>query len=470
MEEEETSEDGAMEEEETSEDGAMEEEETSEDGAMEEEETSEDGAMEEEETSEDGAMEEEETSEDGAMEEGMMDAEPEVVAEPPTDEMGVIEIPEGNPIVLAYALLTSGPNSNLGIDSMRGVEIAMDDIGGEILGREIQLVGEDTGCSPEGGQAAANKLISNEQIVGIVGPTCSSAGNVMAPVIDESGLVTISPSNTAPGLTDPETHVQGFLRTAHNDKVQGAIAAEFAYNELGLTNAATIHDGSVYAEQLANVFAEKFAELGGTVVTQEAINETDTDMRPVLTTIATEEPEVLYYPIFMPAGGFVTRQARDVDGLEDITLMGADGLFNPDFVDAAGDAAVGMYLSSPDLTSFGSSYQEFLDKHMEKYGEDTLSVYHANAYDATMLLLKAVQEAAVQTEDGTLYIPRQAIRDALYSTENYQGLAGSLTCDEYGDCADPKIVVYEIVDSDPDSWSPGDPAEKPEANPGRVYP
>ena len=386
----------------------------------------------------------------------------------PEDPLGVVEVAPGEPIVMGYALVTSGPNSNLGIDSMRGVEIALDDLGNMLLGHDLQLEGEDSGCSTDGGQAAASRLITNQQIVGIVGPTCSSAGNVMAPVIDEAGMVMISPSNTAPGLTDPATHVEGFLRTAHNDTVQGALAAEFAYNELGLTSAATIHDGSIYADQLVNVFAERFEELGGTVVAQESVNTTDTDMQPVLTRIALESPQIIYYPIFMPAGGFVTRQASEVAGLEEVVLMGADGLFNPDFIEAAGESVVGMYLSNPDLTSLGAAYQEFLEKHQTKYNEPPLSTYHANAYDATMLIINAAKRVAKRGEDGTLYIPRQALRDALYATENYQGLTGNLTCNENGDCADPYIAVFEIASADLETWSPG--STGPDANPRKVYP
>ena len=86
------------------------------------------------------------------------------------------------------------------------------------------------------------------------------------------------------------------MRTAHNDKVQGKAVAEFAYNELGARTAATIHDGSPYAEQLQQVFADVFAEMGGTIVAQEAVNVGDTDMRPVLTSIAVNSPDFLYYP------------------------------------------------------------------------------------------------------------------------------------------------------------------------------
>ena len=131
----------------------------------------------------------------------------------------------------------------------------------------------------------------------------------------------ISPTNTSPALTDPdETWNPGYYRTAHNDKFQGRVAAEFAYNELGLTAAAALHDGDPYTEGLASVFADVFEELGGTVTSFEAINKGDTDMRPVLTTIAADSPQVLYFPIFEPEGNFVGAQSQEVPGLENIYL------------------------------------------------------------------------------------------------------------------------------------------------------
>src|SRR5690606_10488348 len=268
---------------------------------------------------------------------------------------------------------------------------------------------------------------SNPQIVAIVGTSCSSEARVLAPVVAEAGMVIVSPSNTAPDLTDPATRAPGYFRTAHNDTVQGRAAAEFAI-EQGIRSAATIHDGSVYAEQLANVFAESFEELGGEIVAQEAVNVGDTDMRPVLTRIASAQPELIYYPIFVAEGGFITRQAREVSGLEEVALMGADGMFSPDFLEAAGEAAEGMYHSSPDFSAFGDQYQGFLQKHQEKYGEEPLSAFHAHAYDATMMIAKAIEQVAVQGADGTLWIGRQALRDAVAATANFQGLTGNLTC------------------------------------------
>lgn len=255
----------------------------------------------------------------------------------------------------------------------------------------------------------------------------------------------ISPSNTAPDLTDPAKHLPVYLRTAHNDKVQGRVAAEFAYNQLKVKSAATIHDGSIYADQLQQIFAQEFKKLGGTVTAQEAVQKGDTDMRPVLTKIAAGKPEIIYYPIFMPEGGYITQQAHQVSGLENTKLMSADGLFSTDFLKVGKDV-VGVYLSSPDFTAFPAGYKDFVAKYQKKYGEKPISVYHAHAYDAAAMLFAAIEKVAVKDADGTVHIPRKALRDALYATKDFKGLTGNLTCDQYGDCADPHIGVYQITE------------------------
>ena len=329
---------------------------------------------------------------------------------------------------------------------MRGIEIAVDTFGGSIKGWPIKISGQDSGCSAEGGQAAATRLAADPTIVAAIGSNCSSEAKPGVPILWKAGIPTVSPSNTAPYLTDPErgSGYEGYLRTCHNDKVQGAIAANFAFNEKGLKKAATIHDGSVYAEQLAQVFAKTFKEKGGTITSMEAISPNDTDMRPVLTKIATGKPQIIYYPIFIAEGGFITRQAKEVSGLEKVMLMGADGMFSPDFYKAAGTAAVGMFHSSPDFSAFAGGYQTFLTAHKKKYGEAPIAPFHAHAYDATMMILTAIDKVAVK-EGGNLYIGRKALRDALYATSQMKGLTGTITCDQYGDCADPKIAVYQTA-------------------------
>ncbi|MCZ7671905.1 MAG: branched-chain amino acid ABC transporter substrate-binding protein [Chloroflexi bacterium] len=178
-----------------------------------------------------------------------------------TDPLGCVEVAPGDPISLASALVISGPNTELGLDSQWGVEIALD-FYGDVLGHPVILLAEDDGCSAEGGQTAAQKIVSNPDIVAMVGTSCSGAGVPAAKIISDAGYAMVSPSNTAASLTDPELHEAGYLRTAHNDNVQGRAMAEYAFKELGITKAAAIHDGDPYTEGLASVFADSFKRTG----------------------------------------------------------------------------------------------------------------------------------------------------------------------------------------------------------------
>jgi branched-chain amino acid transport system substrate-binding protein len=366
---------------------------------------------------------------------------------PPTDELGVVTIPPGEPIHIAYWGVLSGADATLGEDSKRGVEIAIDDRGGKLLGRDIRLTTEDGLCTPEGGATAAQKMAADTTLVGLIGSSCSdeTVGGIKA--ITEAGLTTISPSNTRPALTDPgrDATFAGYLRTAHSDAFQGKAVAEFVYNELKLTTAATIHDGSAYAEALQQVFVDEFKKLGGTVTLQEAVSKGQTDMKPVLTAIAATKPDVIYYPIFVAEGAFITAQSKEVPGLENVVKIGSDGMFSADMVKGAGPAAEGMYLSSPDFTAFQAGYQDFLAKHTAKYGGNPLSIFHAHAYDAANILFNALEKVAVTAPDGTIYVPKKALRDAIYATKDHKGITGTLSCGQYGDCGAPIIAVYQVT-------------------------
>ncbi len=361
------------------------------------------------------------------------------------DPLGCVTYAEGEPVRIASALVISGPNTDLGLDSQYGVEIAMD-FQETILGHPIELQAEDDGCNAEGGQTAGQKIVSDPSIIAIVGTSCSGAGVPMSEVVSDAGYAMVSPSNTAPSLTDPEQAWNpGYLRTAHNDKVQGRAMANFAINELGVTSAAAIHDGDPYTEGLARVFADAFEELGGTIVEFTAVNKGDTDMRPVLTSVsAAGPPELIYYPVFTAEGGFLTKQAEEVAGLEDTILAAADGMISEAAIEAVGEAGEGMYFSGPDLSFSGNLYQDFLAAYEVKYGTQPISVFHAHAFDASNMIFGCVEQVAEQDEDGTLHVGRQALRDCLYATRGLNGITGTLTCDQWGDCADPQISVSQL--------------------------
>jgi branched-chain amino acid transport system substrate-binding protein len=383
-----------------------------------------------------------------------------------SDPFGCVEVKAGSPITVGTLLVISGPNAALGQDSQNGVVLAADYLdgtfdakSGQIDGHDIAFNNQDDGCSAEGGQTGAQALASNPDIVGVIGTSCSSAAQGVADkILSDKGIVLISPSNTGPALTSPSQHQPFYLRTAHNDKLQGAAVADFAYNELGARTAATIHDGSPYADGLQQVFADTFTQLGGTITAQEAIQVGETDFTSVLTSIGTSAPDVLYYPIFAAEGALITQQARQTAGLENATLIGSDGMTSTDFLNAAGDAANGMYLSGPDLTAFGGDQSfytnDFLPAYVAQFGAEPAAVFHAHAYDATNMLFAAIKKVAIDSKgdpatdsSGTIFIPRTALKDALFATSNFPGITGNLTCNADGDCQTTATIAMVQVEN-----------------------
>ena len=386
---------------------------------------------------------------------------------PVTDPLGVVRIPKGAPIHIGGYWTLSGPDVNLGLDQKRGAEIAMDDAGNMVAGHPIKFYAEDSQCNAEGGQTAATKLASNQNIVVVIGPDCSSAGTPGGPILWKAGIPSVATSTTAPSLTAPDRPegLHGYMRTVYNDLAAGAADAEYFRNRMECGSLATIHDGSPYAEQLARVAERRFRELGGEVTASEAVAPTDVDMRPVLTRIATTRPCVVYFPIFVAAAAQIVRQFGEIKGLESSTPIGGSALLAPGFLEAAGDAAVGFVFTNPDTSpeAMGTRYPELVKKYREKFGEAPVQAFHQNAYDGMAVALMGIEKAAVKDEDGNTYIGRRALRDALFATSGYEGMGGTITCNEHGDCADFKFAAYKFTNADPETFEIG-------TNPVKIHP
>lgn len=373
------------------------------------------------------------------------------------DSLGVVRVEAGAEVQIRSLNAITGDVAFLGIPNQRGVEIAIEDYG-QIKGFDITSgTGLDDLCSADGGQAAAQTIVADDQVVGVIGTSCSGAATAAAPLISEAGMVMISGSNTSPALTSDqqgnagENYNVGYYRTAHNDLFQGAAMAEFVFNELGLTTAAAIHDGDPYTEGLATAFGNAFEELGGELTTLTGVAKEDTDMVPVLTEVAQGAPEALFFPIFQPAGDFIADQAPGVSGLESTTLLAADGLLVDGFLEL--EQSEGMHFSGPDLRfgsntneSTGKSADEFLARYEEIEGAAPSAAFWGHSYDATAMLLDAI-DAASYLDGDTLVINRSGVREHLDGIQGYGGIIGTINCDDFGDCGSQKITISLHTDS-----------------------
>ncbi|KAA6488610.1 branched-chain amino acid ABC transporter substrate-binding protein [Agrobacterium sp. SHOUNA12C] len=384
---------------------------------------------------------------------------------PVTDDIGVVKIAKGDPILIGGYTSQSGGDTNQGIDELRGAEIAIADQGGKVLDFPVKLLGEDAQCTAEGGQTAATKLAGNKQIIAVVGPTCSSGARAGLPILANAGIPSVGIGATAPALTaaDRPAEFKGFLRVVPNDLLSASFTVDYAVSKLGLKTVATIHDGSPYTEQLVRAFEKDFTAKGGTVVASEAISPTDTDMRPVLTRISTKKPDLIFTPVFTSSIGFILRQLPEVPDLAKTTVIGGEGVFSANVIEAAGKDIVGFRLVGPSTELFSERFPVFVKKFKDEYGEAPTGGFSAYGYDATLLTLDAIKTAAKTDAEGNLYIGRKALHDAMMASKNVPGLTGMLSCNAYGDCSAATYAVWQFVSDDASSFAPGE-------NPKRIYP
>ena len=382
------------------------------------------------------------------------------------DPIRVVKVAEGQPIVIGVYTVMSGPDTALGLDQWRGVQVAADDVGGTILGHPIRFLVEDELCSAEGGQTAATKIAANQQTVVALGGSCSSASTPAVPILWKAGIPDVGISPSSPALTDPNRPpgYEGFIRVIYNDLWAGSEVAKWAYNIMGYRKYATIHDGSPYTENLVRVFQGTLAEVGGELCSDEAVSPTDVDLRPVLTKIATCQPDMIYSPTFVAVTAYALRQKKEISGLEGTEFIGSDASFGAQLLEAAGKDVVGFKITTTaqEVEAQGAGYGGLREKYNEMFGEYPIQGFHGNAYDSFMIAYNAIKAVAVQ-EGGATYIPISKLTAALKGTTNHPGMTGNLTCDEWGDCAVYKFAVYEFTSDDKDTLEMG-------VNPVRVYP
>ncbi|MFL2128507.1 ABC transporter substrate-binding protein [Ruoffia sp. FAM 26255] len=294
---------------------------------------------------------------------------------------------------------------------------------GGVLGGEVEYVEYDNTSDLTEAASVAQRLAS-EDVVGIVGPATTGDSNAQIPVIQEAAVPAILPAATGNGMTlDDNGDVFEYLfRVAFEDAFQGRAAATYVTETLGAQTAALFVDQSTdYATGLEQAFTEEFEALGGQVVTTESFQSGDTDFTASLTSLLSQEFDVLYVPGYYTEVGLLIKQARELGITQPI--VGGDGLGNQTLVDLAGASNVNdvYYTAHYSPLSDDEDLQDFLTKFEEEYGKQA-DQFAVLSYDATMLLLDAVERAGSAD--------RQAVTDALAATETFDGLTGTFSIDE----------------------------------------
>ncbi|MBR2182144.1 MAG: ABC transporter substrate-binding protein, partial [Acidaminococcaceae bacterium] len=331
----------------------------------------------------------------------------------------------------------TGNVASYGQAALAGGKMAVDEINkaGGINGKKLRIVEADNKSEPSESGNAATKLISQNKLIGLVGPATSGCTMAAEPIVTSSKLPVVAPTATAESITvgkDGKTR-QFVFRACFIDPFQGKVMAAFANQKLKVKSVAIYRDNSSdYSKGLAEAFKKNFEAAGGKIVAEEAYLAKDMDFKAGLTKLKATNPEAIYVPGYYEEVGKIVKQAREI-GLE-VPMMGGDGWDSPKLIEIAGKAALNKtyYSSAYSADDTDPSTQKFIKAFKEKYQKDP-DFFSMMGYNTVVILADAYKRAG--SEDGT------KIAEAMAKTKDLPVAGGKLTYDDKHNPIVPALII-----------------------------
>jgi branched-chain amino acid transport system substrate-binding protein len=300
---------------------------------------------------------------------------------------------------------------------------------------KIEVINEDNESKAESAVAAATKLITENQVLAIIGSYSSKQAIPTGEVANARKTPNISPWSTNPRTTKDRPWV---FRACFIDPYQGKVAATFAKEEFGINKVAVLYDvASDYPKGLAENFKQAAEQEGLQVVAFETFTTKDRDFSSQLTKIIGSGAELLFTPQYYDEVPLILKQAHELGW--DKPILGSDSWSSPELVNLAGDDAIGCFFTSHyAMKGATGATKEFIDKYNAKYGYIPGDVA-ALTWDAANILLKAIQNTGGLT--GDLEADREAIRDQLTQVKRWEGTTGLMSFTAEGDPIKAVVIV-----------------------------
>lgn len=339
-----------------------------------------------------------------------------------------VEVPSGDPIVIGVSTMLEGDLASTGEALRDAAKLAGEGV--SIAGHEVEFVATDDGCTIDGGSAAAEELVATDDLVAVVGPSCSDAVLGSQPVFESAGITHISQLSTNVATTDPEDRepYRTFLRTAFNDEIQGREQAAFAEEGLGAGTAFIVYEAFRYGGA-ADTFRTAFTgELVGDVGFED-----EADFPDIVSQIDEANPDLVYFSGFYPTGIPFVQALRD-GGYTGPVLAG-DAMYDQAMIEGLGELAEQeLYVTLPSPPQQGPEFEEFRSRYEQTYGSDpTATSFTAESFDAATAIILGLQaEGVVEETDDGIEIDLGELNDTIYEV-SFDGASGPVRFDEKGD-------------------------------------
>jgi len=344
------------------------------------------------------------------------------------------------PIKVGMMTVLTGPAASVGSEQRNWAKLAVDEFNkaGGIAGRPVEMVEADTEFDPAKAVLAAQRLISDAAVYGVVGPESSQNCAATADAFEKASLANISPSGTKPDLS--EKGYKTFFRVVPRDDVQAPAAATFIAKDLGAKVVYILDDQSVYSTGLAAEAEKKLKGLGVATVKRESISQKDSDFSALLTRLKADAPDAIYMPIQLAAqAAQIAKQMREL-GVK-ATIVGSDGLFSPpDFIAGAEGATEGAYVTqfAPDVHYLPEA-AALVKEYEAQYG--SFGAYGPPAYESMAVLLDAMKRAY----NADHKLTRQGVVREMHATKDRRGILGfPITFNEKGDAVGAAFYLFKV--------------------------
>ena len=339
---------------------------------------------------------------------------------------------QSGPIELGFIGPLSGDAAQLGTNARRAAELAVAEANedGGINGREITLSVQDGQCTGSAASRAANKLINVNDVAGIIGGLCSAETSAFVDLLDSSKTPAVSYGSSAPKLSDAGPY---FFRTYPSDSREAVFAADYIKNEMDIDKAAVMYTKDDFGQGLAEAFRSAFKDAEGTITTVESFKKSSRDLRTQIAKVQESDPELIYFIGFTQATVPGVRQIREA-GL-DVPLFGASSWSDTTIWEELGSTGEGARVVTLDV----NESEEFAQKLKER-GAESVTLGSTNAYDATRILLEAIEEVGMDGTKISEYLTKTTFDDTVTSDV--------IEFDQNGDIVTAEYVVNEVRDAE----------------------
>jgi len=368
---------------------------------------------------------------------------------PQDEEPVALKSEESKVIKIGAILQLTGDMAIFGESFKKGIDMAVEVINtaGGIQGKKVKIIYEDDAAKAKLAVSAFRKLITQDKVQAVIAGGMSSTAMSIAPIAEENKVVIISPTASAPALSEFKNY---FFRIQASDNYEGRVMAEFAYKKLDTKEVGIFYVNNDWGQGLAEVFKDRFTALGGEVTIRESHELGATDFKTQITKIKTVNPENLYLIGYLQEMSIILRQMREL-GLKP-RILSAYGFHDPKLLEMAGDIAENAIFTMPtyDPESDDPTIVKFVERYKAKYGKEP-DMFAAHTYDCMKILAYAMRDGATTGPE---------ISACLHKVANFPGVTGENTFDENGDVVKP-LRIFTVKEGKFTPFSRWEPGETP---------